>query len=111
MRHFAVGEDGELVLAPEAPDAAWRAVSSVKHKIRRFTDKEGNTEVNREIEYRLWDKNAALEKAAKHIRFYPPEKVELTGENGGPVVVAGVNVEDLSVQELAALAAKLASAR
>lgn len=110
VRHFQVDEHGELTLTPNSPDDAWRAVSSVKHKIRTFKDQSGNTETNREIEYRLWDKNAALEKVAKHIRFYPPEKVELTGKDGGPVAVAGVELDDLTEAQLLALAAQLAKA-
>lgn len=85
VRHFAVDQHGALTLTDNAPDDAWRAVSSVKHKIRTFTDPKGNTEVNREIEYKLWDKNAALDKIARHISFYPPEKREHTGPGGAPI--------------------------
>jgi phage terminase small subunit len=108
VRNFHVDDTGQLFLREGAPDEAWRAVSSVKHKIRTFTSDDGNTEVNREIEFRMWDKNAAIEKLAKHIRFYPPEKLELTGENGGPVQVAGVDLDDLNEEQLATLAATLA---
>lgn len=111
VRHFAVDHDGTLKLVEGAPDDAWRAVSSVKHKIRTFRDDNGNTETNREIEFRMWDKNAALEKIAKHIRFYPPEKLELTGENGGPVQVEGKNLDDLDEAQLVALAAQLAKTK
>jgi phage terminase small subunit len=91
VRHFQVDHDGTLTLAPGVPDRAWRAVSSVKHKIRTFTDDDGNTDTTREIEFRLWDKNTAIEKVAKHIRFYPPEKIEHSGEvkTGGVLVVPG----------------------
>lgn len=107
VRDFHVDHDGRLRLRHGAPDAAFRAVSSVKHKIR--TDATG--EVHREVEFKLWDKNAALEKIARHIRFYPPEKLEVTGEAGGPIQVEGANLDDLSEEQLAALAAKLAEAR
>lgn len=110
VRHFCVDDSGTLTLAPGAPDDAWRAVSSVKHKIRSFTDKAGNTTTERSIEYRLWDKNAALEKAAKRLRYYPPERVELTGKDGGPLEVAGVDVAHASPEELAAAASALAAA-
>lgn len=104
VRHFTVDDRGNLQLAPGAPDKAWRAVSSVKHKIR--TDGDGQT--TREIEFRLWDKNSAIEKVAKHIRFFPPEQKELTGKDGGPMLVAGVDVDDLSEAELLKMAAELA---
>lgn len=90
VRNYEVDHDGRLKLRDGAPDAAWRAVSSVKHKIRSFTTDAG-TETTREIEFRLWDKNVALEKIAKHTRWYPPEKLELTGENGAPVVLRVVH--------------------
>jgi phage terminase small subunit len=111
VRNFLVDDTGRLTLRDGAPDEAWRAVSSVKHKIRTFTDDGGRTETNREIEFRLWDKNVALEKLAKHVRFYPPEKVELTGEDGGPVQVAGVALDELNDTQLAALAARLAGTK
>lgn len=109
VRNFAVDDKGTLTLVADAPDEAWRAVSSVKHKIRTFTDRDGNAETNREIEFRLWDKPTALEKIAKHIRFYPPEQMEVTGKDGGPVRVAGADVDDLTDEQLAALAAQLAA--
>lgn len=87
VRHFTVDEHGVLTLTPGAPDQAWRAVSSVKHKIRSFTDKAGNTTTERSVEYRLWDKNSALEKAAKRLRYFPPDRVEHAGPDGGPMVV------------------------
>lgn len=84
VRHFDVGNDGRLTLAPGAPDRAWRAVSSVKHKI---IPQAGTLPPIRQVEFRLWDKNAAIEKIAKHIGFYPPEKRELSGPGGGPMLV------------------------
>lgn len=110
VRHFCVDDAGTLTLAPGAPDDAWRAVSSVKHRIRSVRDKAGNTITERSIEFRLWDKNAALEKAAKRLRYYPPDRMELTGKDGGPLAVAGVDVAHASPEELAAAAAQLASA-
>ena len=110
VRNFLVDDQGGLALRDGAPDDAWRAVSSVKHKIRSFSTDDG-TETTREIEFKLWDKNTALEKIIKHTRFYPPEKLELTGENGGPIQVEGSNLDDLSEEQLAALAAKLAATK
>lgn len=67
VRQFAVGNDGALMLAEGAPDDAWRAVASVKHKILEIPQKDGDPMFRREIEFRLWDKNAAIEKAMKHL--------------------------------------------
>ncbi len=108
VRDFRVDDAGELTLRDGAPDDAWRAVSSVKHKIRTFTTDDG-TETTREVELKLWDKNTALEKLAKRNRYYPPEKLELTGKDGGPVAVAGANLDELSEADLLALASQLAA--
>lgn len=88
VRDFNVSTTGALSLREGANDAAWRSVASVKHKIRSL----GDFQTERTIEIRLWDKNAALEKIAKHIQFYPPEKIEHSGEvaGSGVLVVPGV---------------------
>lgn len=62
VQHFRIGEYGEVQLADDAPPDAWRAVSSVKHKIR--SDDNG---VTREVELKLWDKNTAIANAMKHL--------------------------------------------
>lgn len=62
VKHFVIGELGQVELAPGAPEDAWRAVASVKHKIR--SDDDG---VTREVELKLWDKNSAIDKAMKHL--------------------------------------------
>ena len=111
VRDFCVDHEGQLVLRDGTPDDAWRAVSSVKHKIRTFTDQGGNTEVTREVELKLWDKNTALEKLAKRNRYYPPEKLELTGKDGGPVAVAGANLDELDESQLLTLASQLAASK
>lgn len=65
VRHFAVDSSGVLTLNPDAPDDAWRAVASVQHKIT----KDGT----RTIEYRLWDKNSAIDKAMRHLGILATE--------------------------------------
>jgi phage terminase small subunit len=66
IRHFAVDDLGQLRLVDGAPDEAWRAVSSVKHRIT--TTKAGDT--LREVEYRLWNKNGAIDLAGKHLGMF-----------------------------------------
>jgi phage terminase small subunit len=80
-RHFTVSELGHLELADGAPEEAWRAVSSVKHRITSNGDF-----TTREIEFRLWNKNNALELLGKHIGMFP-NKVEHGGPGGGPIPV------------------------
>ena len=66
VRHFTVSDLGELELVEGAPDEAWRAVSSVKHRIT--TTKTGDAV--RETEYRLWSKTDALHMAGKHLGMF-----------------------------------------
>lgn len=63
VRNFRLGSDGELALREGVPDDAWRAVASVEYKIRKI----GELETERTIRFKLWDKNAALEKAMKYL--------------------------------------------
>lgn len=67
VRQFRVANDGSLTLAEGVPDEMWRAVSSVKHKIREIPTKDGDPMFLREIEFKLWDKNAAIDKAMRHL--------------------------------------------
>jgi phage terminase small subunit len=62
VRHFEVDDLGHLNLREGAPEAAWRSVSSVKHRIISNGDF-----TTREIEYRLWNKNDALKQLREHL--------------------------------------------
>lgn len=79
VRHFVINEQGHLELAEGAPDVAWRAVSSVKHRI--VSNGEYTT---REVEYKLWNKNNALELLGRHRGAFP-NKHEHTGPGGGKI--------------------------
>ncbi|HYC32375.1 MAG TPA: terminase small subunit [Gemmatimonadales bacterium] len=66
VRFFTVDDHGNLELRAGAPDHAWRAVSSVKHRIiTRGSDDDEFTV--REIEYRLWNKPDALKLLKAHL--------------------------------------------
>ncbi len=83
LRHYQVDEKGNLTLAPGAPDGAWRAVQSVKHKVTVLP----NGTVNRDIEIRLWDKPGTHKIAGRHagvVGFY--DKLEVTGRDGAPLM-------------------------
>lgn len=67
VRDYIVGNDGSLTLREGAADEAWRAVASVKHKIIEIPQNDGDSMFRREIEFKLWDKNSAIEKAMKHL--------------------------------------------
>lgn len=84
LNHYEVDELGRLVVAGGAPDGASRAVASVKRKVRTFTDKDGESEVTVETEFRLWDKNTALANIGKHLGMFV-EKLEHSGPGGGAI--------------------------
>lgn len=87
VRHFRVDEQtGALVLSDGAPDSAWRAVSSVKHR-RTVSGHGKDRETTYEVEYRLWDKPAAVKMAGQHLAMFT-DKQEITGAAGGPLAVA-----------------------
>ena len=67
VRDFRVRESGKLTLRKGAPDSAWRAVSSVKHRIRTVQMNNGERQIIREVEVRLWSKPEALALARKHL--------------------------------------------
>lgn len=80
VRNFIVSDSGELELKADAPDNAWRAVSSVKHRIISH----GEEMTVREIEYRLWDKPGTLKTLMQHLGLLV-ERHEHTGKGGKPI--------------------------
>lgn len=66
VQDFEVDDTGRLALRDGVDERAWKAVASVKH--RTHTTQDGR--VTREVEYRLWDKNAALRMAGEHYGLY-----------------------------------------
>lgn len=93
MRHYAF--DGQnLVVVDGAPPSASRAVASIKRKVRVIPQKEGDPIEIVETEYKLWDKNSALEKLGKHLGMWKDE-----GDPGArPLLLVG------SIEELRAIA-------
>lgn len=89
VRDFQVDDDGVPTLRDGAPDRAWKAVQSVKHKITTRTSGT-STETDRDIEIRLWSKPDALRMAMQHLGLLV-EKHEHTGKDGTPLPAA-VNI-------------------
>jgi phage terminase small subunit len=78
--NFLVDDVGAVELADTAPEGAHRSVSSIKHRIHT---RDG--EVTREVEIKLWDKPGMLKLAGRHVGLFP-DKLELTGKNGAPLL-------------------------
>ncbi len=96
--HYEVDAVGRVAVRPEAPVGAIRAISSIKHTIR--TDGDGN--VTRDIEFRLWDKPGPLKLAGQHVGLFT-KKIEISGAGGGPIEVARRALVGLTDAELAAV--------
>lgn len=62
--HYTVTDDGEFRLAPGAPPNAMRAIAGVDHTV---VTNHATGEVRHLVKYRFYDKNAAIEKAMKHL--------------------------------------------
>ena len=89
VRHFTInGDSGRLELAEGAPDEAWRAVSSVKHK-RIVVGRGDDRETTYEVEFRLWDKPAAVKMAGQHLAMFT-EKHEVSLPAGAGVLAVPV---------------------
>lgn len=69
---------GRLVLTEGAPDDATRAVASVKHKTRVIPQKDADPIEEHTIEFRLWDKNAALANLGRHLGLFK-DRVTIDG--------------------------------
>lgn len=70
--NYMVDETGKLIAAPNAQPGVMRAVSSVKY--RTVTDDEGNVE--RTVEFKLWDKPGTLKLAGRHVGLFPSKDKE-----------------------------------
>lgn len=98
---------GHLLPPGEWPEEAAGAVSSLEvvAKPSAETDEKGHKIVEHVHKIKVWDKNSALEKLAKHLGMFV-DRVEHTGKNGGPI-----ETRELSDLELARrIAFKLNSA-
>lgn len=79
-------EDGSLIPLHKLDDHTAHAVSSVKVKTSYVKDADGNMVPENVVEYKLWDKNSALEKAARHIGVLV-DRLKVGGDGEEPVRV------------------------
>jgi len=64
---YAIDDAGNLIPAPGRSVDVMKAVSAIKRRVR--IDTEGNVE--REVEFRLWDKPGSLKLAGRHVGLFP----------------------------------------
>ena len=78
VMHYQVDGSNNLVLSPDAPPEAMRAVSSIKRKTRIIPRRGEESIVEHELEFRLWDKNTALTNLGKHLKLFT-DRLEVVG--------------------------------
>lgn len=77
------GEEPRLKPANQIPASAKKALSSVK--VKRYLEGKGDDARTVEVtEFKLWSKDAALEKLGKHLGIFK-DQVEHSGAGGGPI--------------------------
>lgn len=80
LRDYSCNDAGQMRLAAGAPSFAARAVASIKRK--KHYGKKGEFEAT--VEFKLWDKVAALRQLAPHVGLVT-DRGELTGKGGGAI--------------------------
>lgn len=104
----AFTEAGALKPPREWDDDLAASIAAVEVVTRNVgKDADGNTEIEHVHKLKLWDKNSALEKIAKHLGMFV-DRVEHTGRDGGPVQVEDVSARDIIAGRIAGLAARKA---
>lgn len=86
VRHYQFTDHPSepLVLSGDATDVAMRAVASVKRTVRRIQKRDEPAEDVETVEFKLWDKPAALRMAGQHLGMFI-DRHEHSGPNGIPL--------------------------
>ena len=85
--HYYVNGKGEVAPKPGAPYGCMRAIQTIKRRIHRKRDADGNiVEESFDVEYKLYDKVASLKLLGQHMGMKFNDRVEVTGEGGGPIL-------------------------
>ena len=80
VNDYLVDDDGNVSLAPGAPEGAMRAISSIKRKIRVVGQGEAAMRIV-DVELRLWDKPTPLKLGGRHVGLFPNEVKADMGED------------------------------
>lgn len=84
--HYYVDDEGQVKVVPGAPDGAMRAIQSIKRRCTVRMDKNEVLTKTYDVEIKLWDKPQPLKLMGRHVGLFP-DKVEVTGKNGGPLEI------------------------
>ncbi len=87
LTHFEVDPQGNVTLSPEAPAGAMRALQSIKREISSIGGDDEDAITTARVEVKLWDKPGMLKLAGRHVGLFP-DRIEVSGPNGGPIRTA-----------------------
>lgn len=86
LDHYIVDDDGNVQLAEGAPDNAMAAIESIDRRKTIRESKDGTITVEHHVKLKLHDKPGQLKLLGRHVGLFP-NKVEVTGKDGGPIDV------------------------
>lgn len=101
---------GHLLAPHDWDDDTAASISSIEvvTNMKSEKDDDGRTPIEHTHKIKVWDKNSALEKIAKHLGMFV-ERHEHTGKDGGPIETKDVSARDKAKAVAALLAAGLKS--
>lgn len=110
-RKMFTGQGGIIDIQDLDDDTA-AAVAGIEVVRRQSgeTDENGNPVYEYVHKIKTWDKNSALDKLAKHLSLYAPEKHEHSGPGGKPIQTEEVSARESVTSRIAGLAARSAAA-
>lgn len=82
--HYLIDDDGNVRLAPGAPDNAMAAIESIDRRKTVRESKDGDISITYDVKIKLHDKPRQLHLLGRHIGMFP-NKIEVTGKNGGAI--------------------------
>jgi len=89
--YVAMNEDGDLTLKLDTATRDQMAVVS-EIKVEEVTEGRGEDKRTvRKTTFKLHDKLSAIDKAMKRLGLFAPDKLELSGVNGGPIQTDNTN--------------------
>lgn len=102
--------NGKLRAVRDLDDETAAAVAGVEVVTRTLgRNEDGSLDVEYVHKFKLWDKNSALEKIAKHLGMFI-DRHEHTGKDGGPIQHEDISAREILASRIARVAARTEAA-
>lgn len=87
---FRIDDAGQVELTERAPVGAMGCIQAIKRRVTHKSNPQtGEQSTTYDVEIKLWDKPTPLKLMGRHVGLFP-DRVELTGPNGGPIPIARI---------------------